>query len=548
MRNMNQTQIGFLLLITCFFCFFLNNGFTGPSIMEARNFITAREILQNDTWLIPTMNGELRLAKPPLPTWITAFSGYLAGNIHNEVALRIPAAIMATIMILFMYKLIKVITEDKTISLLGSMILATSFYVVYLGRQGTWDIYCHSYMLGAIWMLAAGWKKADRSYKEFIVAGILMGLSFMSKGPVSFYALLLPFLISYLVGFDGGKVKEKWRELLVALFICIAISSWWPIYTYINAPAELIQNITTETGSWRNRHVRPFWHYWSFPIQSGIWTLFITVSLLFPYAKKRIGEVNGNYKFLIWWVLSTIVLLSLIPEKKERYLMPGLISQALLTAFYLKYLIVGFQKNELTLSDRIVLVINTGLFSLICLSAPVGLYLFGYTKNAIPAWVFICCSLILLLFGAFFLVQFWRSNAVKIVGATFALMCFLSSSSPYLISKMFPKDVKKKNMLALTHIKSIQNLPYYSIGELRPEELWDVRKVVKPLDKLDQLTLHKDDSIVLFQIVNEDSFNKKPQDKSDNHSRVLGIFEHPSKRVTGVWMVSVVNPLNLSHK
>ena len=42
------------------------------SIMEARNFITAREMLNNDHWLLTTMNTVARYQKPPLPAW---FSG-----------------------------------------------------------------------------------------------------------------------------------------------------------------------------------------------------------------------------------------------------------------------------------------------------------------------------------------------------------------------------------------------------------------------------------------------------------------------------------------
>ena len=60
------------------------------SIMEARNFISAREMLTDDNWILTTMNGEARYEKPPLPTWITAIFGYLFG-IKSVLALRWPA-------------------------------------------------------------------------------------------------------------------------------------------------------------------------------------------------------------------------------------------------------------------------------------------------------------------------------------------------------------------------------------------------------------------------------------------------------------------------
>ena len=48
--------------------------------MEARNFVTAREMLIDNNWLMPTFNGEPRYQKPPLPTWIAAISTFIFGT------------------------------------------------------------------------------------------------------------------------------------------------------------------------------------------------------------------------------------------------------------------------------------------------------------------------------------------------------------------------------------------------------------------------------------------------------------------------------------
>ena len=54
-------------------------GVMEVTIMEARNFITAREMLTDGNWILTTMNGEARYPKPPLPTWLTALSAMLFG-------------------------------------------------------------------------------------------------------------------------------------------------------------------------------------------------------------------------------------------------------------------------------------------------------------------------------------------------------------------------------------------------------------------------------------------------------------------------------------
>ena len=48
------------------------------NIMEARNFITAREMLTHDNWIFTTMNELPRYEKPPLPTWLTAISAWIS--------------------------------------------------------------------------------------------------------------------------------------------------------------------------------------------------------------------------------------------------------------------------------------------------------------------------------------------------------------------------------------------------------------------------------------------------------------------------------------
>ena len=59
------------------------------NIMEARNFNTAREMLEHNNWVLTTMNGEPRYEKPPLPTWLTAISGAIFG-LDQIWALRLP--------------------------------------------------------------------------------------------------------------------------------------------------------------------------------------------------------------------------------------------------------------------------------------------------------------------------------------------------------------------------------------------------------------------------------------------------------------------------
>ena len=141
----------FVLLLVCIITFFVNNNVIEPDIMESRNLVTAREMVTDGNWIVPTMNGDIRLEKPPLPTWIAAVCEYISND--NIVLQRSMSAIMASILVLFLYLIAVEIFKNKNIAFISSLLLCTCYNVILTGRTATWDIFCHSFMLGAIFSL-----------------------------------------------------------------------------------------------------------------------------------------------------------------------------------------------------------------------------------------------------------------------------------------------------------------------------------------------------------------------------------------------------------
>lgn len=468
-KTHNQVLI---LLIICFASFFTHNEVLDASIMEARNFVTAREMVQEGNWLLPTMNGELRLRKPPLPTWLTALSAKIAGKVDDLSVLRFPAAIMASLMIFFCYALIRTFTKDKLLPFVSAAVLATSLYIVYHGRLGMWDIFCHSFMLAGLWAFSCGWKKKTSAYSLFIGAGIAMGCSFMSKGPISFYTVLLPFLVAYLISFGGEKIKKKWREMLVALFVFLCMSLAWPFYVWLTVPNELSIIINEETTAWIERHTRSFWFYWNFPIQIGLWAIFVIAALIYPYAKSRINYF-GSYKFFIVWLLITLLLLSIVPEKKDRYLLPAIIPMALLTGYLFRYFIEAYQNQFQDKWDNIFLKTNTYVVALASLAIPVLLYITAFSKEKMSMVVLILYSMIFISLSLLMLFFYKRRFILNLFFSYLMLMVlFTVLIIPYIPSLAYnnPKYHSFRNISAR---EDIQYMDLYSMGEIRTELIWD---------------------------------------------------------------------------
>ena len=115
----------FWIIATCIAIFFINLDAILINIMEARNFITAREMIQDGNWILTTLNGEPRYQKPPLPTWLTAISAMTFG-LKSLTALRLPAALVTLLLVVFFNKLAILFTENKKYALISSLILTTS--------------------------------------------------------------------------------------------------------------------------------------------------------------------------------------------------------------------------------------------------------------------------------------------------------------------------------------------------------------------------------------------------------------------------------------
>ncbi|EAP87040.1 putative glycosyltransferase [Croceibacter atlanticus HTCC2559] len=324
--------------------FFVHLDVLYVNIMEARNFLSARDMLRENNWLLTTMNALPRYEKPPLPTWLTAISGAIFG-LKNVAALRLPSALASLLLVLVSYNFILKLTKLRTQAFITSLILATSFYIVFSGRQGTWDIYTHSFMMVAIYALYSYLLSEKFNLKYALLAGIFIGFSALSKGPVSMYGLLLPFLISYGVVYKFKLKKNLAIGLVVVLVLAIGISMSWYIYIIINDAETLLEIANKETNAWSHKNIRPFYYYWSFFTQSGLWTIPAFISLLYPYLKYRVSNLKA-YQFTLLWTVFSVVLLSVIPEKKSRYLLPVLIPLAFNCSFYIQYLFKNFKTSK----------------------------------------------------------------------------------------------------------------------------------------------------------------------------------------------------------
>lgn len=476
-----------LLLLTCAAIFFVNLNALPVNIMEARNFITAREMLSDGHWLLTTINGEPRYQKPPLPTWLTAFSAAIFG-IKSVWALRLPAAIMTLFLVLFSYKLAKKLSSEKVYAFISSLIMATSFYIVASARDGQWDIYTHGFMVICIYLLYLFFTEETCKYRNALLAALFFGFSFLSKGPVSLYALLLPFLISFGIVYKFQNFRKRWIPLLVFLVVSTVVSGWWHWYTMTFDPAAA-EITKKETTNWISYEIKPFYYYWSFFTQSGVWTIPAFIGLLYPYLKNRVFNKKA-YLFTFLWTMLSVILLSLIPEKKSRYLLPVLIPMALNTGFYIEYLFRRFKELK-DKRETIPVYFNFGLIGFIGIVFPIGGYIFlkdGLAGN----WLwFVLLSIALFSIGIFMFRNLFRRKIATVFYLTIAfIVAVIWFGLP--LSKAITINPDYKPFSELHAFEEKENIKIYEFSGMTPELIWDYGKKMEMLNKDGEFTIPKE--------------------------------------------------------
>lgn len=458
------------------------------NIMEARNFTTAREMVQNKEYLLTTLNGEPRYQKPPLPTWLTAISGKVFG-FNSLYALRLPVVLITILMVLTFFHLSKHIGFSPLSSFNNSLILITSFYIFWAGRDNQWDMYTHSFMLVSIYFLWELFRQDKHELLNSLLAGIFMGFSFLSKGPISFYALLLPFLISYGIVYRI-PLQRKILYILTTLLVGLTIGQSWYVFVRFS-DAESFSTITSrEVSNWGTYEIKPFYYYWDFFIQSGLWALPSLTALIYPYLKNRVNNLKA-YRFAILWTLISVILLSAIPEKKVRYLLPTLIPLALTTGFYIESLMRHFN-SSLNRFEKFWSIFSFGIVAFIGFVYPFALLFL--LKEGIKDYLFIyvSSSLLIFLFSIRIINGLRTGNFQKIFFSSTALFILIVVSVLPLSGKFFNNSnyapASKANALA-KHL----SIKTYRLSDIAPEIVWDFGEPIPLIQqKKDTINISKE--------------------------------------------------------
>ncbi len=280
------------ILTLCYMTFFHHlDEFTIRLWDEGRNAVSALEMLKTNNPIVTYFNGvpDLWNTKPPLHIWIVAIMYKIFGV--NELALRLPSAIAASLVTVIIFIFGLKVLKNRWIGFLGSLIILSSmgFPDLHIGRTGDYDALLVLFIfLGSLSFFVYLESKIT---KYMYLCGLFFTLGVLTKGIAGL--LIVPGIILYVL-LSGNliklfKNKSFWKTILSVL---LTIVSYYVLREFFNhgyLAAVWQEEIWARTQDNLGANSIDFWYYWklfaSFRFQK--WIYFVPFSIIIYFLTKN---------------------------------------------------------------------------------------------------------------------------------------------------------------------------------------------------------------------------------------------------------------------
>ncbi|NLW36824.1 MAG: phospholipid carrier-dependent glycosyltransferase [Syntrophorhabdus aromaticivorans] len=283
-------------------------------------------------YLIPRLNGEPFLEKPPLYYAMAASIGSLAKS-PSEMPYRMASLIFSTLSILITFFMVSR-QNGRIIGLLAAGILAGSWEFFQISR---WILVDISLVFGVTLSMFAYLEIQKTAALRYpLLLGLGLGLSFLTKGFVG-PAMVFAAVLADLVRTRDLRVLLKIRPHLVLAIMLGTIVPWvvylyadggWPFVREVIVVNNLMRFTGAPEGAALGHQHGILFYLERFPRDFLPWTFLFIPALISSFRTYRDNPYMS-------WFIGPFVLLCLASTKRGIYLVPLFPAAAAITACWL---------------------------------------------------------------------------------------------------------------------------------------------------------------------------------------------------------------------
>ncbi len=316
---------------------------------------TSMEMHRGGPWLVPTLQGETRVAKPPLAAWITAASIWprtlrdidsgdhdfrQRGFLFLAIETRWPALVSACLLLLGVFELGRVI-QDSSLGLVAMAICGSTCFLLRFARYTTTDIQLALWVTWANVFLAQALLRG-RWWRGCIGAGVTLGMAMLSKGPACLAQCVLPALLFWLIqrrsattrlGSSKSEVaRPRWKALGFGVVVFAGIGLWW--YGVVLAQnSNVAYRWFSEVTRIGARETPPSRVYAYLAIVGYVmpWTVFFVMGIAITLRQLKARQVTPGLLALLL-LLVPLIVMSFAKDRQDRYALPTISAAAIVAA------------------------------------------------------------------------------------------------------------------------------------------------------------------------------------------------------------------------
>ena len=299
---------------------------------EERCYVVVGEMLSSGDWLVPRMNGGVRLQKPPLFYWTAAAVSKVSGGL-SLWTLRGVSAVAALALAAVVFRAGVSLGDFRT-GVLATAVLGASAMFYDRGRTGDAEMLLALLVFAALVLFERLWRTRDS--RLLPVLALVVGLAFLTKATAALLCIAAPMAI-WLVVRDGLRLTLR-PAVIAWACVALAIGVSWYAVVLSRVPgatesftAFLMSPFGVRSGT-DARHLRELWYYFPrFPLSTA------PAGLLLPWLayeayRQHFFRDEPRVQF---WALAFLGLLigwTFVPQKQMHYLLPLVPIQALVAA------------------------------------------------------------------------------------------------------------------------------------------------------------------------------------------------------------------------